>query len=424
MDEKSHQIDPDGDVELTLRDADPTFAAWDDNERVLISHPRDLPVHNRISKLQTKSRTEERTIEKPNAYASFNLVDPGRGSVPAPEYYTYSDDESENGSENEPETEDLLPESSTAFEDMPRSDGEAELMPEEPSATSRSTTPQPEKKEEIRMKLSSKHLVLASNYFRKMFVGPWKESISSSGKCHTVDATGWDTEAMLILMNIIHGRARKVPRSIDLEMLAKIATLVDYYDCHEVVILYAECWIRELDTELPNDYGRDLVLWLWISWVFGREIIFETMTRIATLECRGPLQTLGLPIPQHIVETLDQQRQEVIGQIISGLGYLVSYFHKREKCTFECSSILLGALSKHLRVEHLLSLKTKRPFLGYSIAATTAIVQGFQSPTWYSNSSGSLHYRHSCTLSAFTDSTISSLGDGIAGLKLENFHHQ
>ncbi|KAK9775074.1 hypothetical protein SCAR479_08348 [Seiridium cardinale] len=301
MDEKFHQIDPDGDVELTLRDADPTFAAWDDNERVLISHPRDLPVHNRISKLQTKSRTEERTIEKPNAYASFNLVDPGRGSVPAPEYYTSSDDESENGSENEPETEDLLPESSTAFEDMPRSDGEAELIHEEPSATSRSTTPQPEKKEKIRMKLSSKHLVLASNYFRKMFVGPWKESITSSGKCHTVDATGWDTEAMLILMNIIHGRARKVPRSIDLEMLAKIATLVDYYDCHEVVILYAECWIRELDTELPNDYGRDLVLWLWISWVFGREIIFETMTRIAALECRGPLQTLGLPIPQHIV---------------------------------------------------------------------------------------------------------------------------
>lgn len=40
---------------------------------------------------------------------------------------------------------------------------------------------------------------------------------------------------MLILMNIIQGRNRSVPEIINLEMLARLAILVDYYDCHEVL---------------------------------------------------------------------------------------------------------------------------------------------------------------------------------------------
>jgi hypothetical protein len=41
----------------------------------------------------------------------------------------------------------------------------------------------------------------------------------------------WDAEAVQILMDIIHGRTRSVLKAPSLEMLAKIAVLVGYYEC-------------------------------------------------------------------------------------------------------------------------------------------------------------------------------------------------
>lgn len=42
---------------------------------------------------------------------------------------------------------------------------------------------------------------------------------------HTYD---WDADALLILMHIMHGQTRRVPRSVSLELLAKIAVLPDH----------------------------------------------------------------------------------------------------------------------------------------------------------------------------------------------------
>jgi hypothetical protein len=157
---------------------------------------------------------------------------------------------------------------------------------------------------ETQLRVSSRHLILASPYFRFALNGPWKEATSvSADGCRNISADDWDPEAFLILMHIIHGHNRQVPRLVGLELLAKIAALVDYYECYEAVEVFAELWLLGLKShsELPSQVGRDLVLWLFISWVFADADIFTSVTSTALQKSLGPLPTWGLPIPQRIV---------------------------------------------------------------------------------------------------------------------------
>jgi hypothetical protein len=156
---------------------------------------------------------------------------------------------------------------------------------------------------QVRMRVSSSHLALASPYFKWMLRGDWKEghTLRSDGNL-VLHEKDWDPDALLVLMNIIHGHTRKLPRSVNLEMLAKIAVLVDYYRCVEVVEVFSEIWINKLkNTLLPKSYSRDLILWILVSWIFHQPTLFRSFTGIAIKESRGPIQTLGLPIPERIV---------------------------------------------------------------------------------------------------------------------------
>ncbi|KAM4057676.1 hypothetical protein HRG_009305 [Hirsutella rhossiliensis] len=91
------------------------------------------------------------------------------------------------------------------------------------------------KSPKMRMRLSSKHLMMASAYFKKMMTNGWIETNATSEYAYVVAATDWDPEALLILMRIIHGQTKEVPRTISLELLAKIAVLVDYYDSESAI---------------------------------------------------------------------------------------------------------------------------------------------------------------------------------------------
>ncbi|KAK8121399.1 hypothetical protein PG999_005519 [Apiospora kogelbergensis] len=402
MANRCHEIDPDGDVELILRNPDAPFAEWDENFLVeyvpsLLEIPE--PVATQDFRESTRKPKKKKGKNSKPIIRLFRSLDPGNESVTCPEVPEPVPEPAPEQPEPEPEP--------PAHEPEPVGDD----VKTRSSSQSRDAAHSAEDVE-VHMQLSSKHLMLASVVFKKMLQGPWEES-----RTHTMEASDWDAEALLILMNIIHGRNRAVPRSISLEMLAKIAVLVDYYQCHEAVELFAACWTQNL-SPLPKEYCRDLTLWISISWVFYRKDLFETLTKVAIKETAGPLQTLGLPIPQHIVEVIDQQRQETINDIISGLHTLVSYFHIRSKCTFECSSILLGALTKQMQIKGLLEPKPKRPFLGHSVAGTTAIVCDFKTPNWTVPGS---YYSHGCKLESFMDTTIKSFTDGVNGLQLDEF---
>jgi hypothetical protein len=159
---------------------------------------------------------------------------------------------------------------------------------------------EPEKKR-IHLTLSSQCLRAASKYFEKLMSGDWREAQPGSSSKWTVEAVGWDHEALSMLMKIIHHQTRSVPRTLPLEMLAKIAVLVDYYDCHVGIEPWAEIWIPNLGTELPTYYCRDILLRLLVAWTFSEHAVFRSLTQVIILRSRGPIHTLGLPIRQTII---------------------------------------------------------------------------------------------------------------------------
>ena len=148
-------------------------------------------------------------------------------------------------------------------------------------------------------RLSSLHLTSASGYFRRMLTGPWKEA-SEDGDIKHLNAHDWDEKAFLALMNIIHGRNRNVPREVDLEFVTKIAVMVDYYKCREAVDLwFFDIWYNDLPR--PKGFGRDSILRLFISWVFSEDDLFETLTKTALENSKGPVSTLELAFPVDII---------------------------------------------------------------------------------------------------------------------------
>jgi hypothetical protein len=157
-------------------------------------------------------------------------------------------------------------------------------------------------------RVSSRHLMLASPWFKRaMTKEGWSESSRSQedGLFH-VRADDWDAEAFLILLNIIHLRNKKVPRTISLVQLAKIAVLVDYYECEEVMEMFLDVWSEPLKASapIPLGYCRDLVLWIFVSWTFGLGDSFEQATAVAIDRSKKTLSTLDLPIPAKVLGKL------------------------------------------------------------------------------------------------------------------------
>jgi hypothetical protein len=109
---------------------------------------------------------------------------------------------------------------------------------------------------------------------------------------HYILARDWDEEAFLILLNIFHVRTRQVPATVSLELLAKIAILVDYYELAGSEVMERELsrWIAYLRRNpVLISYDRDLMLWICVLQVFNISKEFEQATAVAVRESRGHL---------------------------------------------------------------------------------------------------------------------------------------
>jgi len=160
----------------------------------------------------------------------------------------------------------------------------------------------PESPGGVKIRVSSRHLILASPYFRNMLEREWKEGKTlQTDKYVEVEVEDVDADALVTVMHIIHGKSRSVPKTVDLEMLAKVAVIVDLYECAEAVEVLTDIWLAHLSRALPSEYSRDTVLWICISWVFRQRNEFLSATSAAMKYSRGPFQDLGLPILQSVV---------------------------------------------------------------------------------------------------------------------------
>jgi hypothetical protein len=161
--------------------------------------------------------------------------------------------------------------------------------------------------------VSSAHLKVASKTWRKALSGKWAESIrKEDGRCY-LTVHDWDEVALLTLLNIIHLRNRQVIRETDLDLLTKIAILVDYYNCDEAIEMYSTAWVETVrrKSPVPSTYCRPLILWLCVSSIFRVADIFESATNVAIhWATNATLRTLDLPIAATVVGRLTTMRTQ------------------------------------------------------------------------------------------------------------------
>ncbi|KAH7248242.1 hypothetical protein B0J15DRAFT_400997 [Fusarium solani] len=278
------------------------------------------------------------------------------------------------------------------------------------------------------MLASSAHLTQASPVFRKMLNGLFTEAVADSQGLYRITTTGWDPEALVIVLDIMHGHSRSVPRQLTLEMIAKVAMIVDYYDCLEIVEVFAGIWVDALAESQSGTYGKDSILWLLVSWVFQRQDIFEKMTGLALRHSERLITTGDVPIPHVILRRINEERQSALAQIFSKLYELLNTLCQESECSYECSSILLGSLMKELDKRGILKPQIKKPFEGYNIASAVKMIDTFASPTWYSRAerSNSGYYHsynsvHTCSISGKMRPTVDRVKSKVPVLTLKDF---
>ncbi|KAF2728672.1 hypothetical protein EJ04DRAFT_503744 [Polyplosphaeria fusca] len=281
----------------------------------------------------------------------------------------------------------------------------------------------------IHYHVSSRHLALASPWFNRAMSGDsWKESDrDEEGRFH-IETSGWDADALLLLLNVLHLKNSQVPDTVDLEMLAKIAVLMDYYECSEALQLCTKMWVQALGeaSKVPNVMGRELIIWLFVAWTFGMHDQFQSACDTAIKEGFGELDTLELPIPA-AVTAVNDTRVKLISEISDGLFALFNKFQSAEYVcllsnkSFECGCILLGALTRGL--DAIGVLNTDAPFDGISVSGLCDSARAMRSPVWFCSASASGYQRtkHPCGLQTPVNDVLSKAGKDLLRPKLDDF---
>ncbi|KAI4696593.1 uncharacterized protein J4E88_000770 [Alternaria novae-zelandiae] len=147
--------------------------------------------------------------------------------------------------------------------------------------------------------VSSQHLITASPKFKSEIMS-WSENNKADDGFYYMETADWDSEAFAILLNMLHLRFRQVPKELSLELLAKVAMLVDYYQCWEAFDLIANLWVTNAQRKhrVPYTYGRELMMWMLVSWVFKLDTVFDSTTNVALRKNNRPkIQHMELSIP-------------------------------------------------------------------------------------------------------------------------------
>lgn len=157
---------------------------------------------------------------------------------------------------------------------------------------------------QVRMRVSSRHLILVSPFFRALLESSFAEGLSlTSAGTAEVPLPEDDPQALQILLNIIHGHMRKVPRSVNIGTLTQVSVLIDKYALHEVTEVFTEIWFDKLEAKMPATIEPELSAWLCVSWVLQKKEAFWHLTRLAMREDTGSLAAgtkLDLPIPASV----------------------------------------------------------------------------------------------------------------------------
>jgi hypothetical protein len=101
-----------------------------------------------------------------------------------------------------------------------------------------------------------------------------------------VQLPDFDPNTFDILMMILHAQNHSIQRQVDLLLLKNIAILVEKYELHNSVGIFADMWITALKqrNEFPQSFDEGLISWVSITWVFRKPIELRAVTLVAERE--------------------------------------------------------------------------------------------------------------------------------------------
>lgn len=312
-----YELDPAGDVTLSLSDPRPSFAVWDES-RCDRSCPPDSPALNLVNtynraaekKGKNKKKAYRGNSAHPSRLCTFSQdvltgAPPLRFDSPA----TLSPPFDEPPSPREPLNDDTGEGQKSPFPAcIAAAVDHNTVAPSAPTQLEEAH----ECVKHVEIRVSSRHLILASPYWARMLNGQLKEATTLKERgCVTIPVEGVDADALLALMQVVHGKTRDVPRTVSLEMLAKIAVAVDLYECYEAVDIFVSIWLTPLRLTFPTAYSRDTVLWIFVSHVFKQHDEFKQATRLVLMHSCSSIQDWQLPISSNIVGAYDSLAMEM-----------------------------------------------------------------------------------------------------------------
>ncbi|RGP67981.1 hypothetical protein FSPOR_5642 [Fusarium sporotrichioides] len=247
---------------------------------------------------------------------------------------------------------------------------------------------------QLRLKVSKKHLTVASRRARRMFQGEYVETQKSEvdGFYHWKIEPLFDPEALKTVLRIIHAQTQDLPDDVTLETLTQIAKVVDDLDCPEALSFFVKIWTGRFSQPLPCQMCDELVQWIFIASVFGLSEKFKQATRVAIIESTERMNSLELPIFPGIIDKIEQKRQDLLQDLIDRLHAVLDSLCSGYPChVSQCSFMMLGALTKQMHDTNL-SPRPTRPFPNLSLSSALATARCFESPSLYFPSEDSLDY--------------------------------
>ncbi|KAH7131218.1 hypothetical protein EDB81DRAFT_950558 [Dactylonectria macrodidyma] len=227
-------------------------------------------------------------------------------------------------------------------------------------------------------------------------------------------------------MNVIHGHLRDVPTSLSIEKFAKVAIVVDYYECHEVLKFVCDKWFHDLDSAFS--YSKDSILYMLVSWVFRRDDEMKLTSDLIIRHSKGQVTAQGLPLPGEVMAAINVKREEAIRKLFSSIERSVERFSSDEPvCSFECSSIMLGALTRERKRTGLADASSTGCVDGYTITDVMRKLSSFQNPRWYGfddpNNDVPSPAVHTCRMNALIEETLIQVERDLEAFQAQQYWH-
>ncbi|KAG8664742.1 uncharacterized protein FPOAC1_013522 [Fusarium poae] len=235
---------------------------------------------------------------------------------------------------------------------------------------------------------SKKHLTLASRRASKLFSSAFKEaSKQDDGLYHWNFGEVFDAQAFELVLKIIHGKTRGLPQNAELDLLSRIASIVDDLECHDALSFFTETWLSSYGWlyTLPQRMDKTLAQLILVSFVFANENLFQKCTQRAARYTSEGMPTFDLPIRADIPSRIEESRTEILQYLVDGL-YKVQddLLHRKLGCSEGCRAMLLGSLLQVMRAVSLYP-RPESPFYSLRLDLIISSLRDMQSSMYYSS---------------------------------------